>query len=539
MHTHIVDEADPTAPTAPGRKSARASAAAARLGHRYRDARGDAEHNVVRLIHRDGSPPGRPSDGEPQRNLDPHEYVTSLFSNGSSEQHTDVRASAVATEVRRGRDDRRLSVRNLVLRAALSGVAALLVVGVVTAYASRKIALDTAIGEARRTTLQKTALVVQPLLGDDILSGDPASLQRLDEVVRRQVLDESLVRVKIWDEAGTVIYSDDPRLIGRQFELGGPEAAVFAGRDPVAHVSDLSAPENRLESAKKLLEVYVRSSTREGTPLLVEAYFRYSGVSASGWKLWWRFAPIALGALIVIELIQIPLMWRLATRLRRGQLLRRRLVDHAIEASNAEKRRIVTDLHDGVVQDLVGVSLSLAAASRGTKQPDPLLVDASATIRQSVKALRSLLVDIYPPTLWEEGIESALEELLDQVARQNITTSLMVDLDDEALDQPTAELLYRSTQEALRNVVAHSRAKTVHVELIVRGRSATLSIEDDGQGFDRERWRQQVVRGHFGLRGLCDLVRDAGGRMAVSSDVGRGTHVSVKLPLPSTERDAD
>ena len=79
---------------------------------------------------------------------------------------------------------------------------------------------------------------------------------------------------------------------------------------------------------------------------------------------WIHTAPIAIGSLIALELIQIPIFITLVRRLRAAQLQRERLLRHAIQASEAERRRIASDLHDGVVQELTGVSLSLAAASR-------------------------------------------------------------------------------------------------------------------------------------------------------------------------------
>lgn len=417
------------------------------------------------------------------------------------------------------------------MRFAVSGVAALIVVGVFMAYSSKKIGLETAIRDARRTTLESAEGIIEPVLTDPVADGDASALKRLDDAVRKNLLRGSLVRIKIWNAKGTIVYSDDSRLVGRQFELDEHEAAIFDGRDAVAHVSDLSAPENQFETDKKLLEVYVLSSTREGTPLLIEAYFRYGDVSAAGRDLWWRFAPIALGSLIAIELIQIPLAWRLARRLRTQEAHGERLMGHAIEASSAERRRIVSDLHDGVVQDLIGVSLTLSAASMENSKGAHLLDDAAKTIRESVQSLRSLLVDIYPPNLADDGIESALLDLLAKVADRKIATSLKVDLHGIMLDQNTSKLLYRSAQEALRNVIAHARATTVQVDLTVDDDLAIVTIDDNGQGFERPQWEEQVERGHFGLRALSALVRESGGQISIRSTTGLGTRVIVELPL--------
>ena len=258
-----------------------------------------------------------------------------------------------------------ISVRSVVIRFAIAGLVALVFVAMFTAYASRRVGTEQAIDEARRVAFVSSAGIVEPLLDDDVVDHGREALDRVDRAVRDFVLQGSLVRVKIWTEDGTIVYSDEPRLVGEQFVLGDDEQAILADGGQAAEVSDLSRPENRFESGSKLLEVYSRAETPSGTPLLVETYFRYSGVTAVGQHLWAQFAPITIGALIVLELVQIPLAWSMARRLQSSQREHERLLRHALDASDAERRRIASDLHDGVVQEFTGVSLTLAAHGRG------------------------------------------------------------------------------------------------------------------------------------------------------------------------------
>ena len=111
----------------------------------------------------------------------------------------------------------------------------------------------------------------------------------------------------------------------------------------------------------------------------------------------------------------------MARQLRKGQEEREQLLMRAIDASDAERRRIAGDLHDGVVQDLAGLSFSLAAASdraaqRGAVESSEILDRAAASARRAVRQMRSLLVDIYPPNLHTVGLESALRDLLSPAA---------------------------------------------------------------------------------------------------------------------------
>lgn len=426
------------------------------------------------------------------------------------------------------------SIRQLIVRFGIGAVAALTLVSMFTAFASRSIGEKQAIKEARTITLIIASGVIETNAEDALLQNDPVAFERLDKAVKSGVLNGSLVRVKLWTEDGTIIYSDDSRLVGQKYVLDSDKAEMFAAKitEPEADVSDLSAPENTYErSFNKLLEVYQLTKTVEGTPVIFEAYFRYSGVTEVGRDLWKQFAPIAIGSLIALELIQVPIFITLARRLRAAQLQRERLLRHAIQASEAERRRIASDLHDGVVQELTGVSLSLAAASRSDTSDAPKMGEASSSIRSSIKSLRSLLVEIYPPNLHEEGLEFALGDLLGGVSNRGIEVKLDVDLGKAELSADTVGLMYRSAQEALRNVVSHSGAGRVRLVAKVSGNVARVVVDDDGRGFTPEQIEQKTSDGHFGLRALAGLIADAGGKLSVLSAPGAGTRVDVTLPV--------
>ena len=426
------------------------------------------------------------------------------------------------------------SIRQLVVRFGIGAIAALTLVSMFTAFTSRSIGEKQAIKQAKEITLIIAKGVIETNASDKLLTRDPAAIERLDTAVRSSVLRDSLVRVKLWTQDGTILYSDEPRLMGEKYVLDQDKAEMFKAKitDPEADVSDLSAPENIYERPfNKLLEVYQLSKTVEGTPVIFESYFQYSGVTEVGRNLWKQFAPIAIGSLIALEVIQIPIFITLVRRLRAAQLQRERLLRHAIQASEAERRRIASDLHDGVVQELTGVSLSLAAASRSGSGDAPKMDEASSSIRSSIKSLRSLLVEIYPPNLHEEGLEFALGDLLGSVSNRGIGVKLDVDLGKADLSADTVGLMYRSAQEALRNVVSHSGASRVRLAVKVSGNVARVVIDDDGRGFTPEQIEQKTSDGHFGLRALAGLVADAGGKLSVLSAPGAGTRVEVKLPV--------
>ena len=199
---------------------------------------------------------------------------------------------------------------------------------------------------------------------DGVLNGTPSAVGAVDAVVRRDVLDGSLVRVKLWNEDGTIVYSDEPRLVGTLHPRRRREGGVGVGEDRGRGERSLEAGEPIRATTGKLLEVYLPVETPSGKRLLFEAYYRYGLVSSNGSQLWRSFAPIALGALIALELVQIPLAYSLARRLRQRSAERELLLHQALEASDVERRHIASDLHDGVVQALAAVAYAPSAQTR-------------------------------------------------------------------------------------------------------------------------------------------------------------------------------
>lgn len=421
------------------------------------------------------------------------------------------------------------------LRFALAGLLALAVVAVATALVSRRMAERQGIEEAERIAWASGRGVVQPSVRDGLLDLEPAAVLALDRVVRDAVLSGSLVRVKVWRRDGTIVYSDEGRLIGQRYPFSADEARIFAQTGAEAEISDLDRPENRFEASQgKLLETYLPIRAPSGEPLAFEAYFRYDGIVDAGREVWLAFAPIALGALVLLQLVQLPLAWSLARSLHRSQEQRELLLQHAVAASDRERRRIARDLHDGVVQDLTGVSYELAAAARRPDAPPAsreLCETTSARVRDSIGSLRSLLVDIYPPNLREEGLRTALGNLLLGPANRGLHTSLEFEVDESELSDEVARLLYRGAQEAVRNVVAHSGATSVRVLVSQQADRAILSVEDDGRGFDPNGAGGMTDSGHVGLRALADLVAETGGQVEVASAPDGGSEVTVEVPL--------
>jgi signal transduction histidine kinase len=424
-------------------------------------------------------------------------------------------------------------ISRLVIRYALTGLVTLILVSVVTAFVSRRLGTQEAIEDARRVASITATAAVEPVLQDSLGELDAEAIIAVDDAVRFQVLERvpSLVRVKIWSRDGTIVYSDEGRLIGDRFELDSGALEVLDGppNGSSAEVSDLSEPENRYEEpALKLLEGYMPVSTPSGERYLYEAYFRYDGVVEAGRRAWLRFAPVTLGSLLFLEVLQVPLVMSLGRRLRRTQEQREHLLQQAIEATDAERRRIASDLHDGVVQDLAGVTFALAATARRVDGETATQVSqAGDQVRDAVRSLRSLLVEIYPPNLYSEGLEAALGDLLAKVEARGIGATMAVDVPDD-LGLDATQLIYRTAQEGLRNVVAHADARRVDLSVSTRPDKVVLRVIDDGCGLDPDNIPHK--EGHLGLRALAGLASSKGSAIIIESAPGQGTELRLEVP---------
>lgn len=412
----------------------------------------------------------------------------------------------------------------------------MLAIGGGSLWASLRAGETEAMSDVRSVTGVVARTVVQPNLSPELLAGDPDALAQLDAIVRDRVLDDKVLRVKLWDTDGRIVYSDEPRLIGEVYTFDEERRSAFWTAEIVSEVSSLTGPENRFETEREqMLEVYLPIAGPDGEPLLYESYFDISSVDASADRIRSEFFPIVAAALVLMEAMHLGLAWIMGRRLRKAQAERELFHQRAMDASQLERRRIAAELHGGVVQELVAASTAVAAAAdgadrEGRESADELRV-AAVGARRSLRSLRTLLVDLYPPSIQDQGLESALTDLLAPAEGLGIQTRLQVHaVTDERSE--TSALVYRVVQESVRNILRHARAS--NIEVFVEGdpgegvrRSTVVTIRDDGQGFDPN---EPSDVGNVSLRLLADITADAGADLSISSTPGTGTVVRLEVP---------
>jgi signal transduction histidine kinase len=241
-----------------------------------------------------------------------------------------------------------------------------------------------------------------------------------------------------------------------------------------------------------------------------------------------RFRPLLLLGLGLLVLAQFPLTRALSQRRRALAKQREALIRRSVATSDNERRRIAAEVHDGPVQDLIGIAMGLSAATEMAASPlKDDLRDLAGEARSTVRSLRSLLNSIYPVDVPEEGWVRGLDPIVEALRERGVTVDL--DVSSKPL-APTSELLMlRVGREALRNVSAHSEASRVCIRVDHVGSAVTLDISDDGVGFDEEVANSQREAGHLGLQLLYDLADETGATLAIDSGPGRGTKVHLEL----------
>jgi signal transduction histidine kinase len=195
-----------------------------------------------------------------------------------------------------------------------------------------------------------------------------------------------------------------------------------------------------------------------------------------------------------------------------------------------ERARIARTIHDDSIQYLASVAIGIEVlrartAGLGLEADIDRLTGA---VRTAIVTLRDLLTELRPPLLDTEGLEAAVRSTLDQLAAEaGVASSLRAELSEEP-PVDVAVILYRVVQEALMNVRKHADATRVQVVLASDRDGVSLTVTDNGKGFDTTENRRP---GHLGLAGMRERAELAGGWFEIESVPDGGTTVRAWFPI--------
>jgi signal transduction histidine kinase len=198
-----------------------------------------------------------------------------------------------------------------------------------------------------------------------------------------------------------------------------------------------------------------------------------------------------------------------------------------------ERERIGMDLHDGIIQAIYGVGLSLEGALHSIEETPSeakeRIQHSIEGLNQAIRDLRGYILDLRPRQMGNDGLMSGLKRLATEFRANSLTEVVLTGPDSEHIDlAPTQSLaLFHICQEALANAAKHAKAKKVEISLWSTEDRVLMEIHDDGRGFDMETKSQNI--GH-GLANMLTRAQSVGGDVDISSNPGEGTTVLAWVP---------
>jgi signal transduction histidine kinase len=257
----------------------------------------------------------------------------------------------------------------------------------------------------------------------------------------------------------------------------------------------------------------------------------------------WASLGLALAASFGIGLLATVYAGRLEDRVRRQ---RERDVQNTRELQNLsaklitaqeeERRSLARELHDEVGQVLTAIKVELAVAQRAidsTAGTAHLLDDARSITEGALTTVRDLSHLLHPSLLDDLGLPAAIEWYLRGFGkRHGIRVELLQDQMEERLTSEIETSVYRIVQEALTNVARHAKATACRVYLQRFPTTILVTIEDDGAGFDLAEAQRAADGRGLGLIGIRERVSDLRGTLRIESAPGKGTRLTVELPIP-------
>jgi signal transduction histidine kinase len=214
----------------------------------------------------------------------------------------------------------------------------------------------------------------------------------------------------------------------------------------------------------------------------------------------------------------------------------RHLARQILTAQEDERREISRELHDEVVQTLVGINVELAAlgkgASKGVRALKAKIAHTQRLVGKSVSAVHEFARELRPAALDDLGLIPALQAFMKTVAkRKSMKIRLSAFAEIEKLEIVDRTVLYRVAQEALTNVRKHAEASLVRVNITKNAGGVCLEIHDNGKSFEVPQSASVRNNSRLGLLRMRERVEMVGGTLAIESAPGHGTTVRAQLPF--------
>ncbi|MGP0593955.1 histidine kinase [Nitrospira sp. T9] len=230
------------------------------------------------------------------------------------------------------------------------------------------------------------------------------------------------------------------------------------------------------------------------------------------------------------------------TLTRYQSLFRLYVKEEAEGAVDEERTRIACEIHDGLVQTLVGVSLKMERVRELVAEDPPkcltMLNQTTVQLKHAIQEAREVVYNLRPGQYDHLAFIPALSNYLKAYEREHrIRTEFDGSGDESQLDPKAKVFVFRMVQEALSNVAKHAGATKVIVKVLLKKDVLKATVSDNGQGFDVKAEGQNPEKwDHFGVRSMTERARMLGGNVQWVSKPGTGTKVEIFIPLVLKEK---
>lgn len=207
-------------------------------------------------------------------------------------------------------------------------------------------------------------------------------------------------------------------------------------------------------------------------------------------------------------------------------------MNYIIQGQEAERSRMAKDLHDGLGGMLSGIKLNLSSMKGNMiiQETDALLFTKSITqLDNAIAEMRRVAHNMMPEALLKFGLGEAIQDYCDGINESNAVKMKYTQLGlQQPLEKSTEVILYRIVQELCNNAIKHAEAKNIFIQLTKHERGITLTVEDDGKGFNTTLLSN--IKG-AGLQNVQSRVDYLKGSLEIQSSPGNGSSFTIEIPV--------
>jgi signal transduction histidine kinase len=423
-------------------------------------------------------------------------------------------------------------------------------------------------GIVKHTTLSTAVFMerfIQPLILE-LRTNDRFSstaIENLDNLVKRGLIAKQVVSIKIWRTDGTVAFSTDRSIIGKNFAVEDALQAAVNGEIGTEY-GELLAAENLFERAlnKKLIEIYVPMVEDETGRVFAVSEFYVDADALPGdlkeryFKSWIVVGLVTLAMLLPLYFIvrrgdktinsqEIAIRKRVAelsSLLSENRELNTKVEQANRNSANVNERflnRLGADLHDGPVQMLAVAVLWLdglyekrSRSAKEKKDDSDNIQLIRSTINDALREVRSLATGLVLPELANSSLTETLRLVVD-AHKMRTKTSVRLDCDTlpKLYSATLNDTIYRFVQEGLNNSFRHAAGRGQRVTTKVEDGVLIVEVADSGDGFNIGKAPSLPL--HLGLSGMRNRITAIGGEFEILSSKGKGTVLRARIPLES------